>query len=265
MTHKFEEREHIVLHNEGQKIFGIVHWPLTPGPWPAVLICHGMGGQKTGKYRIYVSLAERLVKQGIAVLRLDFRGSGDSEGSFQEMTLESEVSDALEGLKYLSQQKKIDPERIGIFGRSLGGVVAVITARRFAKIKSLAVWAPLFNGDQWQENWGLVKSNNITPELRDVLMSINGQLAGYPFFEQLFDLKLEQEFEDLHHVPFLHMHGEKDETISLTHAEMYEKVRQRSKAKNKFIRLPLSDHDFSHPKEQQFALDETTEWFKNTL
>ena len=79
---KIEERQSVVLENEGQKIFGILHRPIHVDSCPAVLICHGLAGHKTGQYRIYVILAEKLSEAGIASFRIDFRGSGDSEGKF---------------------------------------------------------------------------------------------------------------------------------------------------------------------------------------
>src|ERR1700722_17738329 len=146
---KFDHRESIVLENQGQKIFGILHRPVIPSDkYPAVLICHGLAGHKTGKYRIYVIFAEMLAKVGIASLRIDFRGSGDSEGDFSDMTLTSEVSDALLSLDFLKTVQDVDADRIGIFGRSIGGTVAFMTVHRDpAKcIKSIATWAPIFDG-----------------------------------------------------------------------------------------------------------------------
>ncbi len=98
-----EKRECITLKNHDEKIFAIFHQPITLGneKAPAILICHGFAGQKTGRYRLYVTLAEELAKSGVAVLRLDFRGCGDSEGDFVNTTLAGEVSDALKGLEFL--------------------------------------------------------------------------------------------------------------------------------------------------------------------
>lgn len=140
----FEERESVVLTNQGQKIFGILHLPKGVHRPPCVLFCHGLGGHKTGRYRVYVDLAEALVKAKIAVFRFDFRGSGDSEGSFSEMTLKGEVSDALVALEYLKQEERIDTERLGVFGRSLGGAVAILSSALFQSIRCISLWAPIF-------------------------------------------------------------------------------------------------------------------------
>lgn len=262
---KFEERESVVLENAGQKIFGIVHRPLHQSSCPAVLICHGLAGHKTGKYRMYVILAEKLSELGIASLRIDFRGSGDSEGSFSDMTLEGEVSDALKGLELLSKLPYVDAQRIGLFGRSVGGTVALMTATRFRHIKSLAAWAPLFDGGQWVDQWKMLHSSGVSEEHRTAKMRINGQVPGIGFLRELFTIRMDEDLKVLEHLPFLHIHGEQDVIVAIEHAERYAKAREYAKGQNKFIRLPHSDHDFSHPQEQQLAVNETCQWFVNTL
>lgn len=262
---KVEERESVVLENEGQKIFGVLHCPIGVSKPPVVLMCHGLAGDKTGKYRLYVILSKTLASLGIASLRIDFRGSGDSEGDFADMTLESEVSDAIKGLEYLYKLPKIDNKRIGIFGRSLGGSVALMAARRYDHVKSLVTWAPLSDGDQWKEQWQKIHSPDVTEDQRLATMRVNGQIPGYNFFQELFKMRMEDELEALHDIPLLHIHGEKDGIVVVEHAENYVKFRAKSKAKTKFIRLPLSDHDFSEPKEQQVAIEETCKWFVDTI
>lgn len=263
--HKFEERTSIVLENEGQKIFGILHRPIQKNPVPIVLICHGLAGHKAGRYRIYVLLSEKLSQAGIASLRIDFRGSGDSEGNFSDMTLESEVSDALSALKYIEKDKSLDKNRIGLFGRSVGGMVALITACQYKNIKSIATWAPLFDGDQWKEEWHLLQAPHISEETRMMRMRVNGQVPGSNFFKQLFTIQMQQKLAELAHVPFLNIHGEQDKIVITEHANRYKKSREKAHGQTKFILLPESDHDFTDPKEQNIALKETTQWFVHTL
>ena len=265
-THqKHEEREAITLLNEGQKIFGIFHRPLIKKPYPAVLMCHGLAGHKTGRYRIYVDLAEQLTHHGIAVLRIDFRGSGDSEGEFLDMTLTGEVSDALLGLNFLRDHEEVDEKRIGLFGRSLGGTVAIITAARYNHCKSLALWSAIYSGDQWHDKWIMVKNNNGHPEQLMALRTINGQVGGLPFFEELFSTNLSDQLSLLNDTPLFHAHGLKDEVVLLSHAEAYKKERQSSSAPSKFLLLPESDHDFTPVDERKKAIQETCLWFQKTL
>lgn len=262
---KIEEREPVVLYNQGQKIFGVLHRPTKIEKSPVVLMCHGLGGNKIGKGRLYVSLSEKLSALGIGTLRIDFRGSGDSEGAFSAMTIDSEVSDALTALDYLKNSPHIDADRIAIFGRSFGGVVAVMAAKRFGLIKSIALWAPVFGCDQWKDKWLKAHSTSMDSEQRNNLLDIEGMRPGYSFFEQLFTLKLNDSLQDLAAVPLFHIHGEKDVIVDLSHAHKFQEARHKAIGKSKFKLLPHSDHDFSEYSERQAAIDETAEWFVATL
>lgn len=262
---QIEKRESVVLENEGQEIFGIFHRPHQASPFPTVLICHGLGGDKCGKFRAYVTISELLSRLGIASFRFDFRGSGDSEGDFGDATLASETSDALVALKYLRQRPDVDVKRLGVFGRSFGGAVAMLTAARDGGIKSLATWAPVYDGQQWLSLWHHLHTQEVTDEMRQEAMRVNGQVPGPAFFRQLFELRMEEELNRLTDVPLLHIHGERDTIVMPYHADCYRKAREKAQALNKFILLPNSDHDFTHIKENKLAVEETLNWFKSTL
>jgi len=262
MLKKYEEREAITLVNNGEKLFGIFHRPLVKEPFPVVLFCHGLAGHKTGRYRIYVELAESLTKHGVGVLRVDFRGSGDSEGDFADMTLAGEVSDALIALEWLKSAPGVDREKIGIFGRSLGGSVAVIAASEFGHVKSLALWAPIFSGDQWVEKWSQLDLNSHPDQYAD-LRTINGQVVGIPFYEELFAMKLEEKLANLQEIPLLHIHGLKDSIVHPVQSEWYQNARNGSDSL--FYLYDESDHDFTHMAERKKAILETSLWFQKTL
>lgn len=266
MDNKIEDRQHIVLENNGQRIFGVLHMPLDQSkPVPAVLICHGLAGHKTGKYRLYVTLAKMLASNGIAALRVDFRGSGDSEGEFHDMTVSSTVHDALASLEWLEKNPLIDPTRLGVFGRSFGGSVAVMTASRSQKIKSIALWAPVFNAKPWLKLWQSLQAGQLSEKEKSDAMTINGQVPSLNFYREFFDMNLETDLEKLRLTPVLHIHGESDNLILIDHADHYVKHREQANAKTKFVRLPTADHDFSLAEDQQVALSITTRWFVHTL
>jgi dienelactone hydrolase len=64
-------REPVVLENDGQKIFAVIHRPAegTSTPRPAVAIFHGLVGSKDQPHRLYVKLAEALARAGMVALR----------------------------------------------------------------------------------------------------------------------------------------------------------------------------------------------------
>lgn len=263
---KFEERECVVLENEGQKIFGMLHRPLGQKKSPAVLMCHGFAGQKMGKYRIYVLIAERLAAMGIASLRIDFRGSGESEGNFADMTIDSEVSDVIKSLEFLRNNPYIDPSRIGLLGNSFGGAIAVLAASKDAKIKSLALLAALFSSQQWQKQWEALRTNNHDLSVqKEVARVLDGHTPGQGFYKGFFSLNLEPALATLQTIPMLHIHSEKDERVSIEQAEQYKRCRQNAVANTHYVRLQKSDHDFSLADERSIIVDEVAQWFAKTL
>lgn len=262
---KIEERRIVVLENCGEKIFGVLHLPVGVVKAPVVLVCHGLAGHKAGKYRVYVDLATKLSKLGIATLRFDYRGCGDSEGIFYDVTPEGHYSDALLCIDYLKNHPRIDSDRIGVFGRSFGGVVAVKAASEERNIKALSLWCPMFSGRQWQDQWQMVQSNKSDKKYMMEMMQVNSQQGSYRFFDEFFSINIQSELLNLQHVPLLHIHGEIDTRVNMQHAYDYEACRRGAQAASKFIKLPNTDHDFSNFEERNKAPEETLKWFSEHL
>jgi uncharacterized protein len=259
-----EDREPIILKNNGQKIFCVFHKPAHQSSFPVVFFCHGLAGHKTGRYRIYVELATQLLKLGIASFRLDFRGSGDSEGEFSDMTIAGEVSDALVGLNFLKEHPNVDPARIGIFGRSMGGAIAMMAASRFNDIRSICLWSPVYHAKAWESKWNF-STNSPADHTHPQDLLIEGQIPGLEFMKEFVNMNLEKDILNLQNVPLLLIHGNQDKLVPADNSDLYLKARMEAEAETKFIQLPKSDHHFSPLDERKIALDETTQWFKTTL
>lgn len=260
-----EKRENIILESGGLKLFGMLHTPEHMNKAPCVFFCHGLAGNKIGKDRLYVELAARLSQEGIASFRMDCRGAGDSEGLFIDVLPEYYVEDTLIALEFLKSKDIIDPERIGIMARSFGGPVALASACQWGKIKSLALWCPMFSGEQWTDHWQLHVSHVIDNHKAVEMMRINGQQGSPAFFERFMQINVENALSRVSKVPLLHIHGEEDTKVTIQHAQNYERIRKNATALTKFVRLPKTDHDFSDFDEKQQAIDETVTWFKETL
>ncbi|MFC4453201.1 alpha/beta hydrolase family protein [Deinococcus sonorensis] len=128
----------------GQRVYGMLHVPDTERPahgFPSVLMLHGFTGQRVEPHRLFVLFSRYLAQLGVASLRIDFRGSGESEGDFSEMTVSREVEDAVAAFEYLRDQPDIDPERAMLHGFSMGGMVAALASPQ-VRPHRLALWAP---------------------------------------------------------------------------------------------------------------------------
>lgn len=110
---------------------------------PMVCIFHGFTGDKMEPHFIFVKLSRMLEAHGIASVRFDFGGSGESDGDFANMTISKELEDAKNILDYVKSLEFIDKSRIGVIGLSMGGAIASILAgERKDDISSLCLWAP---------------------------------------------------------------------------------------------------------------------------
>jgi hypothetical protein len=89
---------------------------------------------------------------GIAVLIYDRRGSGQSSGDIHNSDYETLADDAVTGQKALAKLSRIDPNRIGFWGLSQGGWLAVLAAGRSQSAAfAVSVSAPLVNAEEQME------------------------------------------------------------------------------------------------------------------
>ena len=114
---------------------GILSLPAGEGPHPAVILISGSGPQdRDGAmtmipgYKPFAMLADHLTSVGIAVLRYDDRGVGQSTGDYLDADEADFVRDAGAAVEFLSRQEGIDPRRIGLLGQSEGALIAAMLA-----------------------------------------------------------------------------------------------------------------------------------------
>lgn len=140
---KVYERQVTFRNSRDQQLFGVMHLPLKEAKLPVVIMAHGFTDDKTGDNRLFVKFARLAAEEGIAVLRFDFAGSGDSEGDFSQTTLDSQKEDLSSAVDFLYEFPSIDRNRISLVGYSLGGAVSIILAATDQRIRSFIGWAPV--------------------------------------------------------------------------------------------------------------------------
>ncbi len=111
----------------GIELAGTLTIPHTHTPSPAIVLVTGSGPQDRDEtianHKPFLILADHLTRRGIAVLRYDDRGVGDSGGDFETATMLDFVSDGKAAVKFLKNRTDIAPKRIGLLGHSEGGMV----------------------------------------------------------------------------------------------------------------------------------------------
>jgi pimeloyl-ACP methyl ester carboxylesterase len=252
-----ELRQSHLYEINGKKLFAIKHLPLIDNCFKVVVFCHGFGGNKIGANRFFVTLSEALAQNGIAVIRFDLRGCGDSEGDFCEITLKSQIED----LQLVLQKASLEYQHIGLIGVSLGSTISLLSAPHFKSVKSLAFFAPISSQDIWIKDWQYANAH--LPHLK--YFEHRGRPVTRVFFEEFFDVDFEDAIKKISHLPLLHVHGDKDTVVPISQSELFKLWRKNSLSDTKFICLPNSDHGFSDDKEQKLITNDTINWFLKTL
>ncbi len=117
--------QQITFANGSVTLAGSLFLPPTGDSLAAVVFLHGSGAEGRWASRF---LAEQLVRNGIAALTFDKRGVGKSSGDWRTATLEDLAGDGAAAVARLREEKRIDPNRIGIHGHSQGGTIAPMVA-----------------------------------------------------------------------------------------------------------------------------------------
>jgi uncharacterized protein len=135
--------------NGGVHLAGTVYLPKAGGDHlPAVVALHG-ASDSTRTAALYQHLRKGLPAMGIAVLIYDRRGSGDSSGTLKGVDYESLADDAIAGQNALTKLPRIDSKKIGFWGLSQGGWLAVLAAGRSKNASfAISVSAPLVTPEQ---------------------------------------------------------------------------------------------------------------------
>lgn len=153
VIHSTEISESVVtLQSTGQPLIGTL---VLPGnePAPVALLLHGFTGARDElstdhvKPGVFAHAAEVLAQNGIASLRIDFRGSGESLDNltFADTTFEGQIEDATAAINFLSGLDSVNGEAIHVIGWSQGGLVAASAAGRGVPIDSLSLWNAVGN------------------------------------------------------------------------------------------------------------------------
>ena len=119
--------------------------PAPPGNWPGLVLVlgsypatrdgnpdtrQGWFSEKAPRRSMFRTLAHHLAERGVATLRYDKRGCGQSEGSFDDVDFEALVEDARAAVHALGAEREVAEGRVGLLGQSEGGIIVLEAARR---------------------------------------------------------------------------------------------------------------------------------------
>ena len=232
--------ENVSFKSEGQRVAGMLHLPEAANP-PCVIASHGLLSSKESTK--YIALGEQLAQNGIAMLRFDFRGIGESEGKWEDDTVSRRIADLRSAIDFVGSDRRFR-QGVGLLGSSLGGYVTLIVAAPDKEIEASVIWATPFHLDG---------------------LELKQDVEGMPPLGKAF-------FKDLpkHRLPLLLrkvskcmvIHGEADELVPVDQA--WEIFRGLGSPKEIHV-IESADHRLTQPGHRQRAMDLSAEWFRKFL
>lgn len=189
---------------EEVSLFGMRHEPHGQARQVGFVMSHPFAEEKLWSHRVYVSCARALAQLGYPVLRFDYMGAGDSDGTTPETSLETHLADLEAAANTLLASHAV--ERVGLIGLRLGATMAALLAERAAadgrleRLRSgpLILWDPVLDGESYFQEilrsnlgtqlaiYGKVQENR--EALQDKLraggtVNVDGYEIGKPLFE----------------------------------------------------------------------------------
>lgn len=130
-------------------LFGVHHAPLGKTAEHGAVVCYPLGHEYVNALRGCRQLATRLSRAGIAVLRFDSFGCGDSAGAGEDARVEDWVADIAVAIEELRTRECL--ERVSLIGLRLGASLAAMVAASRVDVDSMVLWEPVVHGRAYVE------------------------------------------------------------------------------------------------------------------
>lgn len=154
----------------------------------AVVLVSGTGKQDRdgtmAGHKFFAVIADSLTRRGIAVLRIDDRGTGETTGNYEDATTADFANDALLAVDYLQSRADMKDIPIGLLGHSEGGAAVAMAAARSKEVKFIISLSGLAtNGLDalLEQNRQLVAIANIPQHDKDRYNDINAKMFNVAY------------------------------------------------------------------------------------
>ena len=230
--------------SDGHQLAARLEQPITQEPYAYAIFAHCFTCNKNLNAVRHISRA--LTQHGIAVLRFDFTGLGDSEGEFANTNFSSNVADLVAAADFLAQE--YDAPKL-LIGHSLGGAAVLLASLRIESVEAVATIAAPARPDHVQRLF----TQDLDTIEQEGKAEIN--LGGRPFtitkqlIDDLEEAHAKHNFEQVRH-PLLILHSPADQTVSIDNAS---DIYLQAKHPKSFISLDNADHLLSRQADSEYA------------
>jgi pimeloyl-ACP methyl ester carboxylesterase len=257
---------HITINTDTAELAATLHYPSAESRetgkrndrWPMIIICHGFIGTRIGVNRLFVKAARNFSARGYMVLRFDYGGCGESTGDYGVGGLDVLIDETRRVIDYAVGLDCVDLNRVILLGHSLGGAVALLTAARDSRVKTLVMWSAVAHPHN-----DIVKIIGKETYQR---LAAGGTIdhQGYSFTKGFFEsLSKHQPFEQIRKFngDVLIVHGTADDVIPVDYAPLYQKIFWlRSDGQCDLELIFQADHTYSSNESVERLLEKTGDW-----
>ena len=236
--------ETVYIDGDHSRLKALIQKPeLQPGQQcPMVIFCHGFSGTKDGP--MFELVCDTLQAHGIASIRFDFNGHGESEGEFKDMTVPNEIEDAKKVVEYVRDLRWVSD--LAIAGHSQGGVVTSMTAGQLSEelgepaFKAVVLMAPaaVLREDAIRGNTMGKQYDPFDPG--EYVELWGGLKLGGTYIRTAFSLPI-YETAAKYQGPALIIHGNADRVVPYTYGERFHQIWPKSE----LVIQEYFDHGFS--------------------
>jgi pimeloyl-ACP methyl ester carboxylesterase len=130
--------ERFLFTSEGSRLVAVLHRP-EQAPTAGMILLHGWAGYRAGPHQMFVKIGRRAAEAGLACLRFDFRGRGDSEGDPAAASLSTMIADAGHAAEAFAE--RYGPLPLALVGDCSGSEVAIGAGALIPACARLVLWS----------------------------------------------------------------------------------------------------------------------------
>jgi putative redox protein len=219
--------------HRGERLAATLDLPEDESPISYALFAHCFTCTKSIKAA--VNIAAALNREKIAVLRFDFTGLGQSEGTFADTNFSTNVADLILASEYLSSE--FQPPQI-IIGHSLGGAAVIQAAEKIPSLRAVVTIAAPHDPGHVAHHFENMRQQIEEHGSAEVNLAGRKFTIKRQFLEDLEMQKLDTHIKSLK-TALMVMHSARDKTVGIENAANIYKAAKHPKS---FISLDDADH-----------------------